>query len=343
MIKGMLAFLAGCLGWAACAVQAAALPATEWASYKQAFVQEGRIVDTGNQSISHSEGQGYGMLLAIAADDRASFEQIWDWTRKNLQREDTLFGWRWTPNSAPHVQDWNNATDGDLLIAWALARGGERWSRTDWIDEARMIAQGIRGSLIRPTPFGPVIIPGQQGFQSEKKLLINPSYWVFPAFKLLKRIDPDPIWEDLLDSGLALISKSRFGPHQLPPDWVVLYSDQRLGLPEAPNQRRMGYEAIRLPLYLCWADLPDPIMMEGFRKIWPSDQAPDWFDLANGDRSALPLSLSQRAIRHLVAQCSSKNRPSAPLSDLDIQTNDYYGSTLTLLVRFILAHPKNLP
>jgi len=34
--------------------------------------------------ISHSEGQGYGMLLAVAADDRPTFDLLWGWTRAQL-------------------------------------------------------------------------------------------------------------------------------------------------------------------------------------------------------------------------------------------------------------------
>ncbi|MEW5974101.1 MAG: glycosyl hydrolase family 8 [Pseudomonadota bacterium] len=338
MTRWMLALLTGALCWAACAAHAAALPATEWASYRQAFVQEGRIVDVGNGNISHSEGQGYGMLLAIAADDRASFEQIWDWTRKNLQREDKLFGWRWAPNSEPHIQDWNNATDGDLLVAWALASAGERWKHAEWQEEARLIAQRIRTSLIHSTPFGPALIPGHTGFKTEAKLTLNPSYWVYPAFKAIARIDPDPVWESLATSGMSLLALARFGPHQLPPDWIVLYGDQRLGLSDMPERRRMGYEAIRIPLYLCWASLKDPLLAQGFLQAWPNLQAPAWFDLANGDRSATPLGLPQRAIRYLLSACAGKVSTPAPRID----PRDYYGSTLAVLAQMILAQPKAL-
>ena len=56
-----------------------------WRAYKTRFVTEsGRIVDTANSGISHSEGQGYGMLLAVAANDRVAFDTIWGWTRANL-------------------------------------------------------------------------------------------------------------------------------------------------------------------------------------------------------------------------------------------------------------------
>ncbi len=47
------------------------IPAQAWAAYREKFLApDGRIVDTGNGDISHSEGQGYGLLLSVAADDR---------------------------------------------------------------------------------------------------------------------------------------------------------------------------------------------------------------------------------------------------------------------------------
>jgi len=322
-------------------LSAASVGDTDWERYKQAFIQDGRVIDVNNQGISHSEGQGYGLLLALAFEDRASFEQIWAWTRKNLQREDKLFGWRWHPGSEPHVQDWNNATDGDLLIAWALAQGGERWKRKDWIDEARAIAQRIRTTLIHVTPFGPTLLPAQSGFKEQSRLILNPSYWVYPAFKDLARIDPDPVWPALQSSGLALLQLARFGPHQLPPDWAILHSDQRLGLLEGALQRRMAYDAIRIPLYLCWAGIKEPHTMQAFMHAWPSLQAPAWFDLANDDRAAFPLGLAQQAIFHLLPACTP-NKKNAPMA-LEVKADDYYGSTLALFSRLISTSSRSLP
>jgi len=40
----------------------------DWESYKSRFLQpEGRIADTGRGGISHSEGQAFGMLLAVGS------------------------------------------------------------------------------------------------------------------------------------------------------------------------------------------------------------------------------------------------------------------------------------
>jgi len=126
------------------------LPLQGWPSYKAAFMSpDGRIIDTGNHHVSHSEGQGYGMLFAVNADDQANFAKIWQWTREHLQvRDDALLAWRYQPGSG--VTDINNASDGDILVAWALLQAGERWQKSHYIDASQQILQDIRHKLIRP-------------------------------------------------------------------------------------------------------------------------------------------------------------------------------------------------
>jgi endo-1,4-beta-D-glucanase Y len=51
---------------------------------------DGRVVrrDEGNDVVS--EGQAYGMLIAVALGDAARFRAIWDWTKSHLRRPDGL-------------------------------------------------------------------------------------------------------------------------------------------------------------------------------------------------------------------------------------------------------------
>lgn len=243
-----------------------------WSAYKARFVSEGgRVVDTANGQISHSEGQGYGMLLAVAADDRAGFERIWGWTRANLMvRNDELSAWRWEPDRRPAVADMNNATDGDLLVAWALTEAAEAWGDLSHRVAARRVAVEIgRKLILLKTPHGALLLPGMAGFAAEDRAdgpVLNLSYYVFPAFARLPLVAPEFDWAGLGRAGLRLIEKARFGPAGLPSDWITLKSGEpqpALGFPA-----QFSYNAIRIPLYLAWAGFDQPRHHAAFLASW---------------------------------------------------------------------------
>ena len=155
-----------------------------WRTYQSKFISpEGRVIDDANGGISHSEGQGYGMLIAVRAGDRAGFDRLWTWTRANLElRGDYLAAWRWDPAHDPHVADRNSATDGDLLIAWALSEAGAKWDPA-YAAAARSI--------------GPLLLPGAQGFGPSERPdgpVVNLSYWIFPALDRLASISHAADW-----------------------------------------------------------------------------------------------------------------------------------------------------
>jgi endoglucanase len=191
---------------------------TGWSSFTQNFVSpEGRIIDEGNNGVSHSEGQGYGLILAAANGDRKAFDRIWKWTQDNLRkRSDHLFAWQWKPSgSGGSVADKNNATDGDILIAWGLARAAAAWGNSEYRASAREIAQDIRRTMIRPSRYGPILLPGGLGFEKPEGVVINLSYWVFPAFRALAKIDSSSDWLHLEHSGLNLVEAARFSWYKL--------------------------------------------------------------------------------------------------------------------------------
>src|ERR1700681_2324975 len=191
-----------------------------WRQYKDRFVtSEGRVVDNANGGISHSEGQGYAMLIAERLDDRPTFEAIWQWTQNSLLvRGDGLAAWRWRPQ-APHVADHNNATDGDLLIAWALAEASDRWHVSEYRRSAGQIVQALAANVVIPSRFGPILLPASTGFAGNAQPdapIVNLSYWIFPAFKHLRAVSNAIDWDALTATGKTLTGLSRFGPRRLP-------------------------------------------------------------------------------------------------------------------------------
>lgn len=228
-----------------------------WTAWKAKFLApEGRVIDDANGGVSHSEGQGYGLLLAVAAGDREAFAAMWAWTRANLAlRKDGLASWRWQPGPAPNVRDPNNATDGDILIAWALAEAADAWGEPAHAAAARRIARAVFAQTVIKTRFGATLLPGASGFGAADRKdgpVVNPSYWVFPAFARLEALTPDLDWRGLSANGDKILGEARFGPAGLPPEWLSLAGDTlRPADGFAPS---FGYNAVRIPLYLAWSD-----------------------------------------------------------------------------------------
>ena len=70
------------------------------------MMPDGRIIDTANGNVSHTEGQGFAMLLAVANNDRPAFDKLWQWTDNTLRNKSNgLFYWRYNPVAPDPIAD----------------------------------------------------------------------------------------------------------------------------------------------------------------------------------------------------------------------------------------------
>ena len=81
----------------------------------------------------------------------------------------------------------NNATDGDLMIAWALMRAEKRWAVPNYGRLSRDIRQAILGRLAVSQGGRTLLAPGQTGFVHADSVTVNPSYAVMPALDAFAR------------------------------------------------------------------------------------------------------------------------------------------------------------
>ena len=318
---------------------AGSLPNTAiWRAYKTRFVSEqGRIVDTGNGAISHSEGQGYGLLLAVAANDRDAFDRIWGWTRANLMvRGDELLAWRWEPDKRPAVADMNNASDGDLLVAWALLEADATWNDVSYRIAARRIAVEVgRKLVLTKTSYGPLLLPALSGFAAEDRAdgpTVNLSYWVFPALDRLPHIAPEYDWSSLSRSGLQLLEKARFGAQKLPVEWTAL--DRPEPHPAAGFPATFAYNAIRIPLYLAWSGLGTPQDYGPFLALWTkrSDRGLPVINVSDDRNRGWFSERGYAAIADLSACAAAGVKLPRSFANVDTSEN-YYPVTLHMLAQ----------
>lgn len=324
----LLALAATCLALSACGADA------DWETFKQGFLEpDGRIVDTGQGRISHSEGQGFAMLFAVHYADRAVFDRLWLWTRQNLQvRDDALLAWKWQPQGG--VTDRNNAADGDIFVAWALLRAAEKWRQPEYAAAGTRIAADIRRKSMRRVAHGLVLLPGLEGFDKPEGLTINLSYWVYPALRELARADPAPEWDELSRTGVAILEYSYFGRWRLPPDWLRL--GERV-LPGGPPPERFGFDAVRIPLYLLWSRKETDALIKPYRDFWGHFEGaralPVWTNLKDDSVDTHGAGLGVRAIAQMVAEYPTLRADRLPALDRE---QSYYSSVLLLLCKIAL-------
>ncbi len=321
-------------------VQIAAPFGDQWLSYKTRFLAaDGRVVDTGNKHISHTEGQATGMLFALNANDRASFARIWDWTNGHLKRPDGLFSWRWDPARTDNpISDRNNATDGDLMLAWALLLAGESWGVGSYTAAAEEIIRSIEEHLVEPFGDRLVLRPGRAGFEGPGSRILNLSYCVFPALQEIAAHMQSEIWVDVYQDCLYFAQNAGFGRLSLPLDWIALKMDGDLD-PAPKRPKRFGYDAIRVPLYLVWAGHDSPRFIERYKSAWQrysrEDSPPSWIDPFTGDHATYRAAQGFLAVRRLVDYAlyrheGARHRAERTRLPAVAKDDDYYSASLVM-------------
>jgi len=229
-----------------------------WAAWKAAHLEaSGRVVDGLQGGASHSEGQGYGMVLASALGDETAFDAMLDWTLAHLAlRDDALLCWRWLPDAATPVPDRNNASDADLFFAWALMRGADRFDRPTLASRAGATVAALSARCITPWPGQEgrlLLVPGAEGFAIDGGHVINPSYYMLRAMQELgARFRDARLVAAARDGNELLADLARLGPV---PDWVEVTAG---GLGNALQfSSNAGYESLRVPLWMIWSARPD--------------------------------------------------------------------------------------
>lgn len=315
----------------------------DWANFRGRWVlRDGRVIDSGNRGVSHSEGQGTGLIFAARHHDRASFDRILAWTQGALRRpSDALYAWRYTPGAAVPVDDPNNASDGDLLIAWGLLLGHERWGDPNHKALAGQIARDLLRLCTLPTGSTSagadrLLLPGAFGFVHADHIVVNPSYWLFGALRALDRAFPDPAWDALCRGGLRLLQQARFGRWGLPPDWLRLPRDGRSPTPASPWPPRFSWDAVRVPLHLIWgAHLREPVL-RACADFWGDPvwrQMPAWVDLRTDATAPYAATAGIQAVAQLTmaAQAGSGRVEALPRVP---DATDYYAAKLVLMAHY---------
>jgi len=255
-------------------------PATEnpvltrtWESYKERFIEDGRVVDPKTDRKTTSEGQSYALLRAVYMDDRRTFDDVWGWTGENLQvRDDALLAWQWgtRPDDTQGLLSENAATDADQDTALALLFAAQRWDNPEYQREALNIINDIWTEETVEIEDGSrrVVVAANwargDGTGGIDQPVLNPSYFAPYEYRIFAEVDPDHRWMDLVNSSYEVLEQINDDPQfggeaGIVPNWIALDSETGELLP--PDEADLGthadefsFDASRVPwrLALDW-------------------------------------------------------------------------------------------
>lgn len=285
------------------------------------FCQAGAALDNDNGMIWHTESLGVSMLAAVAVRDERLFAVL-DSQARTVRRTDGLHSWK---VQAGKVADSNNATDGDLFIAWAylLAARTFAGARVMHLHAADQLLAAIHKHCVRPSSHGLVILPGVEGFSDAEGAVrtINLSYWVYPALQAFAQHDRKGPWSALIESGRKITGFAYFGEHALPPDWLELSKPVK---PDSRLSTRFSYDAMRVPLYLHLAGFSSHPAVDRSLKFF-TRTGKTWVDLQSGELSPYGIDPSAEVVIRQIR--SSRLQPAS----LRAFPTKYYPASLAVL------------
>jgi endo-1,4-beta-D-glucanase Y len=303
---------------------------------------DGRVVrrDQGGDTVS--EGQAYGMLLAVAVGDESRFARVWDWTRRHLERPDSLLSWHWQDG---RVTDDETAADADLDAAFALIQAATRFGERSYREDALRLAHAIRRHEVVHAAGRALLVAGT--WATESPFTVNPSYLDARALAAIARETGDSSWNDLAAASYALLEELMGKGVVLPPDWAVV--DHRAvatpapppGQPGAPV--RYSLDAARIPVRLAAAC--DPRARKLAAALWPVFDRQNTgairmaYDLGGGPVSEErhPLTLvGAAAAAHAAGSTIDANRLLDAAESLHDDHPTYYGAAWVALGHVML-------
>lgn len=221
-------------------------PADEALAAADAFLDDyvgddGRVVRHDQAGDTVSEGQAYGMLVAVAVEDEARVRSIWSWTEQHLQRDDKLLAWRWAEGA---VVDESPAADADLMAAGALVMAGQRFADPALLADGRALSAAVLANETATFGDRRVLVAGPWAVAEG---VVNPSYFVLGLMSVLYDAG-EAGWQPVAASSRRLLTEATASPPALVPDWATVAADGGSMVARAApsgEDEQSGYEAGR--------------------------------------------------------------------------------------------------
>jgi endo-1,4-beta-D-glucanase Y len=152
-----------------------------------------RVERPENSDDTVSEGIGYGMLAAVYANDRNTFDGLWTYAQAHFDTfTNTLMNWHITSAGATASDGTGSATDGDEDMAWALLMASDQWSSTTYLTAAQNMINAMYGYSIFPD--GSL----QNGDHWQDSDNLNPDYFSPAYYRVFAKATNNPAWSGMV-------------------------------------------------------------------------------------------------------------------------------------------------
>lgn len=303
------------------------------------YVDEGRVVRTDQGGDTVSEGQAYGLLLAVVADDESRFDEIWTWTTANMQRDDLLLAWRWEQGS---VVDDQPASDADLDAARALVLAGDAFGRDDLREDGVALGKAVLDEMTASTDIGRILLPGP--WATDSPHAYNPSYASPTAYAVLSAESGDARWNELA-AGSRAATEALLDANALPTNWATIAADGSVaiaGSASGEGEPGYGYDATRTAIrYAESCDAADGVLAARISAALPDDDVlPAELDSGAGaiTSNQHPVAYAARAAAYAAdGQAEAARADLSRMGETAAATPTYYGDAWNALAEAMLT------
>lgn len=227
-----------------------------WTFYKEQFINSNGLVNhkrwNGTSQIGAneavSEGQGYGMLLALLNNDQPTFNRIFEAANTNMWDNGRKSYFKWSlPNGSLGA-----ATDADIDIGLALVFADELQKKGFWAAYSGPVSYNTRAmdiikSIRQNMTAQDYLLPGDN-WGGDGINNLNPSYFATAWMKVFNAYQKEVDFTKVIDNSYAVISKVPGYAKGQAPDWCNT-SGQQSSQGGGKTNRGMGMlsDGIRTP------------------------------------------------------------------------------------------------
>ncbi|MGH7434679.1 MAG: glycosyl hydrolase family 8, partial [Polyangiaceae bacterium] len=167
-----------------------------------------RVDNATNTASTFSEGQGYGMVLTAYFGDKAAFDGLWAFAKKNYGTSN-LMGWHVTCSGFTTGDGGqNSASDGDEDIGFALIVASVQWGGTYAADAKTYLANMKNVDFTTCSGTGRTVVTAGS-WQGNAACTTsgggsNTSYWMPAYYRVFHTFTGDSSWGKVADDVVTL-------------------------------------------------------------------------------------------------------------------------------------------